>query len=480
MKRRNFIQTIGLGLYALAPTLNANINHKISKTRVVIVGGGIGGINTAQSIKANDPQNKIEVIILERNKEYFACPMSNTLFGEVKEVIDDENINFKYNYESTIKNHNINVIFTEVLDANIKDKTIKTSNRIISYDYVVVATGISNDYQKSFPSWDINKIQRAKLETPSGMISDSGIEKDILLSQMQKWKENGGNDDFIIVPPFGGKVRCKPAPYERACMVSEFIKKHNLSGNVHIIDNSPSPKAKGAKFIDMFITHHKNTIKFNGMNGHEMESRIKQAGFNMQNFKSKENFSIVEESFSSAKLQDVDFDSKSLQIKFFNNFDDDSGKIKNLNYEIANIMPRHKANTTTDLFKVKKDKWGAIICAPNKLSSISNDSVYAIGDIIGFHKLSPSAQVSASMGIILGKSIAQRIFENVDKLDMSEAGITCFSMVSSQPLKAIEIAKKIKLTKKGQAKPYGTKTSFTNGYGLIGWYQAIVESPYKY
>jgi thioredoxin reductase len=479
MNRRDFIQTIGLGACALSLQANTNTNER-QNTHVVIVGGGIGGINTAQSIKANDPDNKIDVTILERNHTYFACPLSNTLFGEIKEVIEDEKISFKYDYKSTIKNHNINVIITEVIDADIENKTITTSNGIINYDYVVVATGISDDYQKSFPNWSMSKISRAKKETPSGMISDSGVEKEILLKQMQEWKDNGATSDFIIVPPFGGKVRCKPAPYERACMVSEFIKKHNLKAKVQILDNSSSPKAKGAKFIDMFIKYHSDTIVFNGMSGTDMLDRIKKAGFNQNNFKQKDNFKIVEEYFASAKVNDVDFDNKYIETKIYDNFDDDDGRDVKIKYDIANIMPRHKANITTDLFNVKKDKWGGIICAPERMYSITNNTVYAVGDVVGFHKLSPSAQVSASMGLLLGESIANRVLKNIDYLDMTQAGITCFSMVASNPLKAIEIAKKIKITKNGQAKPYGTTTSFTDGYGLIGWYQAVVETPYKY
>ena len=126
MKRRNFIQSISIGLCASALNVSANTYlPKTNKTRVIVIGGGIGGINTAQSIKANDPENKIEVIILERNKTYFACPMSNTLFGEIKEVIKDEGITFHYDYNTTIKNHNINVIITEVLNADIQKKTIQ-------------------------------------------------------------------------------------------------------------------------------------------------------------------------------------------------------------------------------------------------------------------------------------------------------------------------------------------------------------------
>jgi cell division GTPase FtsZ len=96
--RRNFFKFLTLSAGA---TLVANANEdnntkslkaqniqlkpKKSKAyRVVVIGGGMGGLTVAQSINANDPKNKIEVIVLERNTQYFASPMSNTLFGEIK------------------------------------------------------------------------------------------------------------------------------------------------------------------------------------------------------------------------------------------------------------------------------------------------------------------------------------------------------------------------------------------------------------
>ncbi len=37
---------------------------KTKAHRVVIVGGGMGGLTVAETIKANDPKDKIEVIVL--------------------------------------------------------------------------------------------------------------------------------------------------------------------------------------------------------------------------------------------------------------------------------------------------------------------------------------------------------------------------------------------------------------------------------
>jgi hypothetical protein len=53
-------------------------------------------------------------------------------------------------------------------------------------------------------------------------------------------------------------------------------------------------------------------------------------------------------------------------------------------------------------------------------------------------------------------------------------------MVADKPLSAIEISKKIIVTDEGMAKAGSSKLDFRDGMGLIGWFQAIVETPFKY
>jgi hypothetical protein len=262
-------------------------------------------------------------------------------------------------------------------------------------------------------------------------------------------------------------------------MVSEFIKKYKLPGKVYLLDNAPAPQAKGPVFIDIFIKEHRDTIIFNGMSADEMERRIKKAGLDMTNFKQKENFSKVEDLFATCDIKDVDFDKKEISLQYADNFDDD-GRAEKLTYAIANIIPYHRGNKTADFFDVKKDGWGGIVCAPNKIYSVSDSTVYVAGDIIGYHKFDPSAQASVSVGILTGESIAKRILHGKDEIDFTKVGITCFSMVSTNPLTAIEIAKDTIVTEKGVAKAGSSRLKVLNGVGLIGWYQAMVETPFKY
>ena len=489
LSRRSFFKFVTATAGATVVAQGAE-EHKVSaqkkvlrekngkQTRVVVVGGGMGGLTVAESIKDHDPDNKIEVIVLERNAHYFTCPMSNTLFGEIEEV-KKENIPFRYDYTLAEKNHNIDVIITEVIGADVRKKTVTTTAGVIDYDYVVVAPGIDYNYRKLFPHWDEAKVRRAMKETPAAMYSDSGKEKQNLLNQLHAWRDQGGKGNFVIVPPKGGKVRCKPASYERACMVSEFIKKYKLPGKVCLLDNSPKPQSKGPKFIEVFIKYHKDTILFNGMSGDEMLKRIEAAGFTMANFKKKENFSKLEDTFATCNVKDVDFDKKEITYVYVDNFDDD-GKEEKISYAVANVIPYHRGNETAAFFDVKRDGWGGIVCAPAKTYSVSDSFVYTAGDIMGYHKFNPSAQTSVSVGLLTGESIAKRILTGKDEIDLTKAGITCFSMVVAHPLKAIEISKDVVVTDKGVAKAANTKLAFRDGEGLIGWFQAVVETPFKY
>ncbi|HIP03236.1 MAG TPA: hypothetical protein EYG75_06935 [Campylobacterales bacterium] len=53
--------------------LEKQLKANKTKQRVVIVGGGFGGLNTASAIKQNDPKDEIEVIVLEKTNLLCLC-----------------------------------------------------------------------------------------------------------------------------------------------------------------------------------------------------------------------------------------------------------------------------------------------------------------------------------------------------------------------------------------------------------------------
>jgi siroheme synthase (precorrin-2 oxidase/ferrochelatase) len=59
--------------------------------RVVVCGGGWGGVSAAKHLKQNDPN--LDVVMLERNPVFFSCPMSNKWLVD---VVDTDYLTYSY------------------------------------------------------------------------------------------------------------------------------------------------------------------------------------------------------------------------------------------------------------------------------------------------------------------------------------------------------------------------------------------------
>ena len=76
--RRKFVQNLGAvtasGIILGAPSLAFGASKK-----VVVVGGGTAGATAARYLKMADPS--VEVTIIEANKDYFTCYLSNEVLS---------------------------------------------------------------------------------------------------------------------------------------------------------------------------------------------------------------------------------------------------------------------------------------------------------------------------------------------------------------------------------------------------------------
>jgi len=484
MKRRDFLH---LSAYATLGTLASGCSTQIAslpeektsevaktqrpktqKKHVVIVGGGFGGMNTATSIKQNDPHNEIEVLVIEKNPHYFACPMSNTLLSGSTEFQKE---NFMFYYWDVQKKYDIEVLHAEVVNIDRDNKSVNTTKESFLYDYLVLAPGIVYDYKTEFIHWDDAKIRRAQIEAPGGLISDGGVEHANLLAQLEEFKNAGGEGEIVIIPQrtklyknlqesveYKSLVRCAPASYERACMIGDWIKRNKLVGKakVFILDSASAPQAKAQAFLQTFKDLYSDVIEFVG-------------GFD---------------------LIDVDFDTKEI---LYRDMDDDLEYfVARKKYSVLNLIPLQKASPLIKMADLKSNKWGGAILEKQKLYSVSDDSVYIIGDSAafekGFYKGKPqkrggvpaAAQTAYNLGKEAGYMIAQRVLNSQD-LALGKFSAGCFSMVQVDPRKlGISINKKFSYDKKGgmiisedveqvDGKFYHTIA----GEGVVDWFNGV-------
>ena len=99
-----------------ADTLLARGNRR----RVVICGGGWGGVTAAKYLRQYAPE--LEVVLLERNPVFFSCPMSN------KWLVDQVDGQFlTHDYLAVSEKYDYRFIQTEILEIERDRKTVLTA-----------------------------------------------------------------------------------------------------------------------------------------------------------------------------------------------------------------------------------------------------------------------------------------------------------------------------------------------------------------
>ena len=139
MNRRDFVKTTG----AVAAVSAFGIPHiaRAQGKKVVVVGGGTGGATAARYIKMAD--ESIDVTIVEPNKEYYTCYMSNEVLSGARKI---ESIRHGYD---NLKGMGINVVFEKATAIDPEKKVVKTEGgQELAFDRAVVAPGISLLYDK--------------------------------------------------------------------------------------------------------------------------------------------------------------------------------------------------------------------------------------------------------------------------------------------------------------------------------------------
>ena len=224
------------------------------KRRVVIAGGGWGGLTAARHIREQAPD--LEVILLERNPVFWSCPLSN------KWLIDVVDTNFLVkSYLAPAKRHGYTFVQTEITAIDRAAKRVHTAQGFLDYDWLVISAGIRYGFEAWFGN-DRKVIDYTRTTYPTAYIPSA--EHAVVKQKIHNFK--GGTFVLTLPPP---PHRCPPSPYERACLMAWLFKQKKLNAKIVILDPKPNvaPITGGYKlaFSELYsdiITHVPNaTIK---------------------------------------------------------------------------------------------------------------------------------------------------------------------------------------------------------------------------
>jgi len=415
------------------------------RKRVVIVGGGISGLSVAGSIRATDTDKSIEIIVLEKNKRFHACPGSNILLTKTASEYANEigaPAEWIFNYhkvkEDFMKNDDILITDCEVIGGDTKHKILQTTKGNIAYDTLILCTGVAYDYEAQFPKWDKTKIEKAKLLTPGAMIGDGGDEWTNMSNRwedlLKKAKNNPNKQFNLVISPTpktskkGTKTlrRCPPAAGERTSTLASRIKKEGIKNlKIHfLIELDTSLGSKHAAFKQSW----------------------EKLGY-CQDISDPTQDDIIQPMFK-ARIDDIDFDKK--LITYTQNILDEEQL--NIEYDEAIIMPYQK---TPDIVKKVFNTKSEVKLIKNGFEVEGLSNHYILGDSQSTHPIPASGSMAMSISGILSNRVINQLKGKDKKEDYTVATNVCYSMVGEDPNRGIKVMHTF-YTKEGLLKGKGT------------------------
>lgn len=370
---------------------------KAGGKRVVVCGGGWGGVTVAKHLKLLDPT--LDVVLLERNPVFFSCPMSN------KWLVDVVDTNFlTFSYLKVARKHDYTFIQTEVTAFERDKKRVITAQGWIDYDYLIIGAGIRYNYEAWFGN-DRKAAEYTKAHFPAAYIPNA--EHFQLKQSIQNFK---GGDLVMTLPP--PPHRCPPSPYERACLIAGLLKERKIRGKVIILDPKDSPRPITGGFTDAFNELYKDQITY----------------------------------VPKAVIKEVDPYNRKIKTA-----------VGDFTFDHSILMAPHqagdmawKAGVIGKTPEGKATGWADV--DPFMLNVRSDPDVYVIGDAVGavspaFGHYPKAGHVANAHARIVARYISERVKRREPKYLLPDN--LCFMMVNTQPREDIAVRFKYWVNDKG-------------------------------
>ena len=233
MNRRDLVQGLLAGgafaaLGGCAATAGAP-----SSAKVVVIGGGYGGATAAKYVRLLSDYS-LDVVLVEPNRIFVSCPMSNLVVGGVRQMAD-----ITSSYEGLRSKHGVTVLHDTVSSIDVLRKTVKLAGGPeIRYDKLVLSPGVELMFD------GVQGLMQAQADGRILQAWKAGPQTVALFKQLEAMRDGGV---FAITIP-EAPYRCPPGPYERASLVASYLKKAKPKSKVLILDANQDVTSKGPLF----------------------------------------------------------------------------------------------------------------------------------------------------------------------------------------------------------------------------------------
>ncbi|MFM8557708.1 MAG: NAD(P)/FAD-dependent oxidoreductase [Betaproteobacteria bacterium] len=200
--------------------------------RVLVVGGGYGGATAAKYIKKWGG-DAIDVMLVERERAFVSCPLSNLVLGGYRKI-EDLTVSYDGLRRAGILTMNDEVLSIDTAKRSVAFQKLATQ----SFDRIVVAPGVD---------FNFGAIQGLDAEAQKRVLHawKAGPQTVELRRQLEAMPDGGV---FVLSIP-RAPYRCPPGPYERVCQVASYFKAAKPRSKIIVLDANPDLVSKKALFL---------------------------------------------------------------------------------------------------------------------------------------------------------------------------------------------------------------------------------------
>jgi NADPH-dependent 2,4-dienoyl-CoA reductase/sulfur reductase-like enzyme len=241
MKRR---AVVALGAAALAGCATTRVP---AKARVLVIGGGYGGATAARYVRLLS-DHRIDVVLVEPNDAFISCPLSNLVIGGSRQLAD-----VTTPYTGLSRAHGVAIVkdMAQSVDAARRTVTL-ASGKTIAYDKLVLSPGIDLLF---------DSVEGLRAAHDSGRVLQAwkaGAQTLALRRQLEAMPDGGTYAITVPEQPY----RCPPGPYERACQVAWYFRRHKPRSKVLVLDANPDVVSKGALFRRVWAEQYRGILEY--------------------------------------------------------------------------------------------------------------------------------------------------------------------------------------------------------------------------
>lgn len=215
------------------------------KGRVVVIGGGMAGATVAKYLRLWGGSG-VSVTLVERETAYTSNILSNLVLNGQRTLQS-----LQFTYTTLASRYGVRLVKGEVsaIDPVGHSISLADGNKL-PYDRLLVAPGVVFD--------SIAGLETAAAQAKVPHAWQAGVQTTLLRNQLTAMPAGGSFVMSIPAKPY----RCPPGPYERACVVADWLKKNKPGSKVIVLDANPGIIAEPLAFSNAFDVVHKGVVEY--------------------------------------------------------------------------------------------------------------------------------------------------------------------------------------------------------------------------